>query len=84
MDPASCAAVAGVATVACMSGPRRSAASWDPQLATMVVMVGPGAGAVNHGPLGPYIFAVCMKHTRRKLRSGLSGFGWRGGHPNSY
>lgn len=34
MDAASCTAVAGVGTVACISGPRRSAASWDPQLAT--------------------------------------------------
>jgi hypothetical protein len=42
MDTASCAAVAGVGTVACTSGPRRSASSWEPQLATMLVMVGRG------------------------------------------
>jgi hypothetical protein len=53
MDAASWAAVAGVGTVACISGPRRSAASWDPQLATMLVMVGPGATALNRSPLGP-------------------------------
>src|SRR6476646_10646349 len=46
MDAASCAAVAGVGTVACISGPRRAAASWEPQLATMLVMVGPGATAL--------------------------------------
>ena len=37
--------------------PRRSAASWDPQLATMLAMVGPGATALKRGPLGPYITA---------------------------
>ena len=42
MDAASCAAVAGVGAVACIGGPRRSAASCDPQVATMLVMVGPG------------------------------------------
>ena len=58
MEAASCAAVAGVGTVACISGPRRSAASWDPQVATMLVMVGPGATALKRRPpLGPYITA---------------------------
>jgi hypothetical protein len=33
MEAASCEAVAGVGTVACISGPRRWAASWDPQVA---------------------------------------------------
>ena len=57
MDAASCAAVAGVGAVACIGGPRRSAASCDPQVATMLVMVGPGATALKRKPFGPYITA---------------------------
>jgi hypothetical protein len=34
-------------TVAPISGPRRSAASWEPRFATMFVMVGPGATATE-------------------------------------
>jgi hypothetical protein len=47
----------GGGTVACISGPRRSAASWDPQLATMLVIAGPGAATLNRRLLGPYITA---------------------------
>ena len=49
--------LAGVGTVACISGPKRSAASWDPQTAMMLVMVGPGATALKRRPLGPDITA---------------------------
>ena len=60
MEAASCAAVAGVGTVACISGPGRSTASWDPQAATMLAMVGPGATPLQRGPLCPCITAECL------------------------
>jgi hypothetical protein len=43
--------------VACISGPRRSAANCDTQSATMLVIVAPGATALKRRPLGPYITA---------------------------
>ena len=57
---ASCAAVAGAGMVTCMRGPRRSAASLDPQSATMLVIVAPGATALKRRPLGPYITAAFL------------------------
>jgi hypothetical protein len=57
VEATSCAAVAGVGTAACITGPRRPAASWDPQEATTLVLVRPGATASKRRPLGPYITA---------------------------
>src|SRR6478735_4698604 len=55
IEAASCAAVAGVGMFAPISGPSRSAASWEPHSATMLVIVAPGATALKRRPFGPYI-----------------------------
>jgi hypothetical protein len=53
MEAASCAALAGAGTIACISGPSRSAASSEPQLETIFVVVKPGATTLKRRPLGP-------------------------------
>lgn len=72
MEAANWVAVSGVGTLDYMSGPRRSAASWESQFATMPVVVGPGSAALKRTTLG------WLSSWSGRQRRGRENSKWRG------